>query len=118
MRRMQILISTLAFVIVVPILVWWNLSCQVFFRPGSTTTLAFSFGWPLAYVDGSVPGPGLRDGVGPNYIWGHPEMNENDDIMASLRETYLPGLSLAPWGMYEFGEFHLSYIPHVGASRS
>ncbi len=104
---MQLLIPTIAFAVIVPILVSRNLTCHVFYRPGSTTTLAFSFGWPVPYLDGSVPGPGIRAGVGPNYVWGHPEMNDRDDIMASIREQYLSDLSLTPWGMQEYGKLHL-----------
>lgn len=107
MRRIEILIPSIALFLFAAIAIPSNLSCRVYFRAGSTTTLAFSFGWPFSYFKGSVPGPGIRTGVGPNYVWGHPEMNDDDDIMNSIRQRHLSGLSLTPWGMSKYGKFCL-----------
>ncbi len=102
-----ILIASIAFGLSTILSLSGNLTCRVFFPHGSTTRLAFSFGWPFSYVRGTVPGPEIRTGVGPNYVWGHPEMNDDDDIMASIRQRHLSDLALTPWGMCRYGEFHL-----------
>jgi len=107
MRRIDLLTFSGVLVVLVAIVVPSNLSCRVFFPPGSTTRLTFSFGWPLAYFDGPVPRPGIRSEMAPNFIWGFPEMNDDDETMTSIRERHLSGLSLTPWGMREYGEFHL-----------
>ena len=107
MNRADILIASTAFGLSAILSLSGNLTCRVFFPQGSTTRLAFSFGWPLSYVQGTVPGPGIRTGAGPNYIWGHPEMNDDDDAMTSIRQRHLSDLPLTPWGMCEYGDFRL-----------
>ncbi|MCA9116096.1 MAG: hypothetical protein KDA79_13495 [Planctomycetaceae bacterium] len=84
-----------------------NTRCQVYFGPGSTSVLKFGHGWPARYHEGSAPGPGQQNGNPnghlPNYIWGHPEFNDQPEIMEQYNGE-LEGLSRTPWGLRSLAE--------------
>jgi len=106
MRRFELVIPSVALALLTIIAIPCNLRCRLFFPQGSTTRLAFSFGWPLPYLVGSVPGPGQPKGRGPNFVWGHPEFNDDPKIMESIRQR-LSGVSLTPWKLGVHGRFHV-----------
>jgi hypothetical protein len=92
-----------AMAVAIVVLAFLNSRCHVFFGPGSTTTLRFGHGWPVRFQEGPVPGPGQRvpnpDDTMPNYIWGHPEFNDDPKIMAKYNAE-LEGVPRTPWGLH------------------
>jgi len=91
-------------------LLYLNLRCSVYFDPyGSTVPLRFSFGWPLEYLGGAVPGPGqFTSALAPNYIWGHPEYNEEPGIMRDIEHQIPQSLPRTPWGLWQYANFSLA----------
>jgi hypothetical protein len=67
-------------------LLYLNLACNFYFDPyGSTVPLRFSFGWPMQYKGGFVPGSGqFTSALAPNYVWGHPEYNNDQRTMRDI----------------------------------
>ncbi len=113
MRRFTVLVPWIAFGLCAIAGFSSNLTCRFFFPEfGTTTALKFSFGWPFSYLEGNVPGLGIRRGVGPNKIWGYPEMNKDKQGIKTLYRDDLSGLPKSPWGMSQYGEFRA--IPLVG----
>ena len=84
-----------AMLVAIVVLGFLNSRCHFFFGAGSTTVLRFGHGWPFHFQEAPVPSPGNR---GPNYIWGHPEFNEDPEIMAKYIGR-LEGLPRTPWGL-------------------
>ncbi len=84
-----------------------NSRCHLFFGAGSTTVLRFGHGWPIHFQEAPVPGPGQRvpnpNGILPNYIWGHPEFNDDPKIMAEY-DARLEGMPRTPWGLHSLAE--------------
>lgn len=89
--------------VAIVVLAFLNSRCHLFFGPGSTTILRFGHGWPVHFQEGPVLGPGQRvpnpNDVMPNYIWGHPEFNDDPKIMAKYNAE-LEGISRMPWGLH------------------
>ena len=107
MRHMESVIPSIAVVLLLVVATPFNIRCQLFFPQQSTVPLAFSFGWPISYLSGNVPGSGQLIGIGPNFVWGHPEFNDDPKIMQSYRQQ-LSGVSLTPWNMHRYGQFHIT----------
>jgi hypothetical protein len=101
-RRLSTYLPWIVLVAFMAFFVPRNLRCEVYFAGGSTSALRFSFGWPVPYLQGFVPGPGLRQGSGPNRIWGHPEEND-ESYMQLIRSQEMAGLDATPWGMRRYG---------------
>ena len=89
---------------------WLNFQCRIFFGPGGTSVLRFSNGWPFSYREAPVPGPGQLqpnpDSYLPNFIWGHPEFNDNVKIMKRI-DGEIGDFPRRPWQLHHFGRLLL-----------
>jgi len=89
--------------VAIVVLALLNSRCHVFFGRGSTSRLKFGHGWPLCFQEGPVPGPGQRgpnpNDIMPNFIWGHPEFNDDPKIMEKYNAE-LEGMPRTPWGLH------------------
>jgi hypothetical protein len=87
----------------------FNFRCQIFFGPGGTSALRFSHGWPFRFREAPVPGPGQLNsnpnGLLPNFIWGHPEFNDNPKIMKGI-EQEISDFPRSPWQLHRLGQFN------------
>jgi hypothetical protein len=115
MRCIAGLAPWIALAVFAAIFIPLNLKCRVFFPSGSTVRLAFEFGWPVSYLSDTVPGSGLRGGSGPNYVWGHPEFNDDETIMEPIRSSALAGLSTTLWAMSKYGRVRVLGVVVDGA---
>ena len=89
-----------------------NCRCRIFFGPGGTSVLRFSHGWPLPFREAPITGPGQINpypaGALPNFIWGHPEFNDDLKIMQAI-EADIHDFPRRPWQLHHVGKFSLLF---------